>query len=528
VLVHHTYSTLYVLVLGVVIALLFEAVFGFLRQYLVLYATSRIDVRLAARVFAHLVSLPIAFFEKTLSGVLLQHVQQHRRIREFLTGRLFVTLIDATVLVVFVPVLLLYSVKLTLVLLAFCATIALVIYVLLRPFRERLMALYHAEAQRQGLLVETIHGMSTVKSLALEPRRRREWEERVALATEMQMRVGKISAIAQTGTALLEKLMLVAIIAVGAADVFAGALTVGALVAFQMLSGRVSQPLVQMVSLVHEFQETTLAVRMLGEIMNRAPESSGATRGLRPAVRGAISFEDVSFSYVPGTRVIERMAFSIPAGKVVGVVGRSGSGKSTIARLIQGLYPVQEGIVRIDGINVREFDPPHLRRAIGVVPQDTFLFRGSVRDNIAAARPETPLEEVLAAARLAGAEEFIDRLPQGIHTSLEEGGANLSGGQKQRLAIARALVHQPRILIFDEATSSLDPESEAIVQSNLAALARGRTVIVITHRLSNLVGADTIIVVDRGRIVEGGSHAELLGRPGLYHDLWRQQTRNLA
>ena len=287
VLVHQTYSTLYVLVLGVVIALLFEGVFGFLRQYLVLYATSRIDVRLAARVFAHLVSLPIAFFEKQPSGVLLQHVQQHRRIREFLTGRLFVTLIDATVLVVFVPVLLLYSAKLTLVLLGFCAAIALVIWVLIRPFRERLLALYQAEAQRQGLLVETIHGMGTVKSLALEPRRRREWEERVALATEMQMRVGKISAVAQTGTALLEKLMLVAIIAVGAADVFAGALTVGALVAFQMLSGRVSQPLVQIVSLVHEFQETTLAVRMLGEVMNRAPETSGAARGLRPPVRGA-------------------------------------------------------------------------------------------------------------------------------------------------------------------------------------------------------------------------------------------------
>jgi ATP-binding cassette subfamily B protein len=529
VLVHQTYSTLYVLCVGVVLALVFEAIFGFLRHYLVLYATTKVDLRLAVRVFAHLVSLPVSFFEQNMSGVLLQHVQQQRRIREFLTGRLFVTLLDATVLLVFLPVLLLYSVKLTLIMLGFCLAIALVMWALIGPFRERLLKLYQAEAQRQGLLVESIHGMATVKSLALEPRQRRAWEERVAAAADMQFRVGKISAVAQTGTALLEKLMLVAIIAFGAADVFSGAMTVGALVAFQMLSGRVSGPLVQMVSLIHEFQETSLAVRMLGEVMNRAPEPGALSRGLRPPLRGQVEFDGVSFAYgAAAERALDRVAFRIAEGSVVGIVGRSGSGKTTVARLIQGLHQAQEGAVRLDGYNVRELDVAHLRRSVGIVPQETFLFRGTVRDNIGIARPDATLEEIAQAARLAGADEFIDRLPQGIHTPLDEGGTNLSGGQRQRLAIARALLLQPRVLIFDEATSSLDPESEAIVQRNLAGMAAGRTLIIITHRLSNLVGADAILVMDRGRVVDHGAHAELAGRPGVYASLWRQQTRHIA
>lgn len=528
VLVHQTYATLYVLVFGVILAVVFEAVFTFLRRFLVLYATSKIDVRLAARVFSHLVSLPIAFFERNVSGVLLQHVQQHNRIREFLTGKLFATLLDATVLIFFLPVLLLYSVKLTLIVLGFCALIALVIWGLIPPFRERLTALYQAEAQRQGLLVETMHGMATVKSLALEPRRRRSWEERVAAATNMQVKVGQIAAVAQTVTQLLEKLMLIMVIAVGASDVFAGGISVGALVAFQMLSNRVSGPLVQLVSLVHEYQETSLAVRMLGEIMNRPAEHGAGARGLRPQIRGDVSFEEVSFSYEGGDRVLDKVGFHLAAGSFVGIVGRSGSGKTTISRLIQGLHAAQEGVVRIDGVNVKEVDAPHLRRSIAIVLQETFLFRGTVRDNIAISRPDASLEEITLAARMAGADEFIDRLPQGMHTPLQEGASNLSGGQKQRLAIARALLLAPRVLIFDEATSSLDPESEAIVQRNLAGISQGRTVIVITHRLSNLVNADSIMVMDRGRIIDHGRHRDLVARPGLYQDLWQTQTRNLV
>jgi len=428
-------------------------------------------------------------------------------------------------LVVFIPVLFLYSVKLTIILLLFCTAIALVIVVLIGPFRRRLLLLYQAEAQRQGLLVETIHGMATVKSMALEPVRRKEWENRVAQATGMHYRVGQISAAAQAATQFLDKLMLITIIAVGAHDVFGNVISVGALVAFQMLSSRVSGPLVQAVSLIHEYQETLLSVRMLGEVMNRPAEPNLGTRGLRPPIRGEISFENVIFSYAPGRRAIDGVSFTIPAGSVVGIVGPSGSGKTTLARLIQGLYPVQEGMVRFDGINVRDIDVVYLRRNIGIVLQETFLFHGTVRDNIAMTKSDATLEQVLTAAQMAGADEFIDQLPQGIDTVLEEGGANLSGGQKQRLAIARALLPQPRILIFDEATSALDPDSEAIVQRNLATIARWRTLLMITHRLSSLVKADTIFVMDSGRIVAAGPHHELIRQPGLYQNLWQQQTK---
>jgi ATP-binding cassette subfamily B protein len=344
----------------------------------------------------------------------------------------------------------------------------------------------------------------------------------------MHFRVGKISAAAQAATQLLDKLMLVTIIAVGATDVFANVLSVGALVAFQMLSNRVSGPLVQAVSLIHEYQETALSVRMLGEVMNRPSEPNLGTRGLRPQIRGEIAFENVLFSYGAGIRAIDGVSFHIPPGSVVGIVGRSGSGKTTLARLVQGLYPIQEGSVRFDGINVRDIDVVHLRRNIGVVLQETFLFHGTVRENIAMTKPDATFEEIVTAARMAGADEFIDRLPQGIDTVLEEGASNLSGGQKQRLAIARALLPQPRILIFDEATSALDPESEAIIQGNLAAIARGRTLLIITHRLSSLVHADTIFVMDKGHIVAADRHSEMVRQPGLYQDLWQQQTRYVA
>ncbi len=524
VLTHESYSTLYVLAFGVTIAIVFEAVFGFLRQYLLLFATSKLDVRLATRVFSHLVGLPVAFFEKAMAGVVLQHVQQSRRVREFLTGRLFFVILDLCALVILIPVLLLYSVKLTIVLLAYCAVIAAILFALIGPFRRRLLLLYQAEAQRQGLLVETIHGMPTVKAMAIEPRQRKEWERRVAQTANMYFRVGEISATAHAATQLLEKLMLVTIVAMGAHDVFASTLSVGALVAFQMLSGRVSGPLVQAVSLIHEYQETALSVRMLGEVMNAPAEQAGAGRGLRPVIRGDIRFENVGFSYNGIRRAVDGVDLHVPAGTVVGVVGRSGSGKTTLARLLQGFYTPGVGAIRFDGVNLRDIDLPHLRQRIGTVLQETFLFRGTVRENIGMTKPDATVEEIRAAAQVAGAQEFIDQLPQGLDTVLEEGGANLSGGQKQRLAIARALLAQPAILVFDEATSALDPESEVIVQRNLAAIARGRTLILITHRLSSLAGADIIHVMDEGRIVESGRHAELIARPGLYNDLWRQQA----
>lgn len=525
VLVHQSFSTLYVLTAGVVIALLFEAAFRFIRQVLLLFGSRRIDIRVTRRTFGHLLSLPLEFFERRYAGVLTKHMQQSEKIRQFLTGRLFLTSLDALSLVVFIPILFLYSVKLTLVVLVFTGVIAAIMAVLIKPFRRRLQELYLAEGDRQAYLVENLHGMNTVKSLAIEPGQKQEWDNKAALAVSKHFQVGLISAGAGNLTKMIERMMVVAVIFIGAMDVFAGALSVGALVAFQMISVRVTGPLVQVVSLIHEYQETALSIKMLGEVMNARPERIGVTAGLRPRIGGRITFEDVTFTY-PGYTLPALTGFSlnIPEATVLGVVGRSGSGKTTMARLIQGLYTTQEGIVRVDGVDIREIETAHLRRGIGVVLQENFLFRGTFKDNIAITKKGATFAEVRQAARLAGADEFIERLPQGFDTMLEEGGANLSGGQRQRLAIARALLTRPRILIFDEATSSLDPESEAIIKRNLAQIAKGRTVIMISHRLTNLIDADAIVVLEQGRQVGWGTHEQLLADCDVYRHLWRQQT----
>ncbi|MCS3742990.1 peptidase domain-containing ABC transporter [Rhizobium sp. BK661] len=529
VLVHQSYATLTVLTIGIAIALVFDAAFSFLRRYLLLYATNRIDIRIATRTFGHLLNLPIALFEQASAGVLVKHMQQTGRIREFLTGRLFLTLLDGVSLLVFIPILLLYSVKLTLVVIGFAALVGLVVALLVGPFQRRLQALYKAEGDRQALLVETVHGMRTVKSLALEPRQRRAWDDYSAQSISVRFRVDKISTVAQSMTGLLEKLMSVAIIGLGALDVFNGAMTIGALVAFNMLAGRVSGPLVQIVTMVHEYQEVALSVRMLGEIMNQRPEQAGRGRGIRPHLRGNIEFDKVTFRYGPdGPPALDEVSFNIPAGSVFGVVGKSGSGKTTITRLIQGLYQNQQGIVRMDGYDSREIDLVHLRTSTGVVLQDNFLFRGTVRENIAAAKPDASIEEIMEVARIAGAEEFIERLPRGFDTMLEENASNLSGGQKQRLAIARALITDPKLLILDEATSALDPDSETIIRQNLSQIAAGRTVVIVSHRLSTLVDADAILVVERGKIADIGRHDQLVTRCMTYRHLWSQQMRQVA
>jgi ATP-binding cassette, subfamily B, bacterial HlyB/CyaB len=529
VLVHETYATLTVLTIGIGVALIFDAAFGFLRRYLLLYATNKIDIRVATRTFGHLLNLPITLFEHASAGVLVKHMQQTGRIREFLTGRLFLTLLDGLSLLVFLPVLMLYSVKLTLVVLGFAALVGLVVMALVGPFQRRLQALYQAEGERQALLVETVHGMPTVKSLALEPRQRSVWDERSAESISVRFKVEKISAVAQSLTGLLEKLMSVAIIGLGALDVFSGTLTIGALVAFNMLAGRVSGPLVQIVTMIHEYQEVALSVRMLGEVMNQRPEQYGRGRGLRPDLQGRIEFDNVSFRYsADGAPALDDVSFAIAAGSVFGIVGKSGSGKTTVTRLIQGLYQTQQGLVRMDGFDSREIDLVHLRKSIGVVLQDSFLFRGTVRENISAAKPDATMEEIAAAARMAGAEEFIERLPRGFETKLEENASNLSGGQKQRLAIARALITNPRLLILDEATSALDPDSEAIIRQNLRQIAEGRTVIIVSHRLSTLADADAILVIERGKIADLGRHDQLLSRCMTYRHLWSQQMRQVA
>lgn len=523
VLVHESYSTLFVLTVGVVLMVLFESGFTFLRQYLLLAATNKIDIRLMRRTFSHMLSLPIDFFERHTAGMLVRHMQQTTSIRSFLTGSLFFTLLESVSFFIFLPVLFGYSVMLTAVVLVIALMMAAVIVALINPFNRRLQALYAAESQRQSMLVESIHGIRTIKSMAIEPKQRKIWEQRSADVVMMNFGVGRMSLAAQTVTQLLQRGMTIAVVGLGAAQVIDKEMTVGTLIAFQMLSGRVTGPLVQIVGLVHEIQETGLSVKMLGEVMNHPPErqSSG---GLRPPVQGGITFEDVTFRY-PGTTVaaLDRISLSIAPGQVIGVVGRSGSGKSTLTKLIQSLYPVQEGLIRFDGVDLREIDLAYLRRNIGVVLQENFMFRGTIRENIAMTKPDASFEQIVAAAQAAGADEFIERLPKGYDTMLEESATNLSGGQRQRLAIARAILPMPRILILDEASSALDPESEAIFMRNLSKIAQGKTVIIVSHRLSTLVNADHILFFQRGQILDAARHPDLLERCAPYAHLWNQQ-----
>lgn len=528
VVVHRNFSTLYVLGVGVILAISFEALFQYLRGYILLHATNRIDVGLATRTFDHLLRLPLAFFEASSAGVLVKHMQQAQRIREFLTGRLFMTVLDCIALLVFVPLLFWYSPAMAGLILCFALVLAGVIFAIMPFYRRHLTSLYQAEGERQALLVETIHGMRTVKSLAGEATQRRAWNQRAAVAILRQFDVGRISLAAQTAVGWIEKLSTIAVIWLGAYLVIGGELTVGSLVAIQMFANRVTGPLVQLVGLVNHFQETSLSIRMLGEIMNRKPERDGVSAGLHHGFEGAIAADGVTFYYPGATEpALSDVSVDIRPGQMIGIVGPSGSGKTTFVRLLQGLYAPNHGAIRFDGHDIREIDTQHLRRSIGVVVQESFMFRGSIRNNVAIKMPEAEMASIVEACRLAGADSFVRTLPRSYDTFLEENGANLSGGQKQRLAIARALLTQPKILIFDEATSSLDPESEAAVLHNLDLIRADKTLIVVSHRLASIASADSILVFDRGRIEDRGTHTELLKRSRIYQRLWTQQTRNL-
>jgi len=524
VLVNQAFTTLHVLGIGMTVALIVNGCLDFLRDYLLLHATNKIDMRVTAKTFRHMLNLPLDFFERVTAGVLTKHMQQTANIRGFLTGSVFLTMLEATSLFVFLPFLFFYSLQLTGLVLVFTSLIATVILVLMAPFKRRLNALYDAEGGRQAMLVETINGMSTVKAMAIEPMLRNQWETKVARAISMQFRVGKISITAKTLTQLLERLMTIALIWKGAGHVFGGTMTIGALIAFQMLAGRVTSPLVRLVGLIHQYQEAALSVEKLGVVMNAKEEWGTDRHGARPSLDGDIVFDRVSFRYGPDLpNALQEISLVIPAGSTLGIVGPSGSGKTTLTRMLQKAYFPTTGTIRINNCYLNELDTAHLRRNMGVVLQESFLFRATVADNIRAAQAEASRQQIIEAALLAGADEFIVKMAQGYDTILEEGGTNISGGQRQRLAISRALLSRPQILILDEATSSLDPDSERIVRENLVKIASERTVIMVSHRLSMINEADNILVLQDGMVTGYGPHDSLMNECELYRTLWQQQ-----
>src|SRR6202008_3028383 len=431
---------------------------------------------------------------------------------------------------VLLPFLFWLNAPLAWVVMACAVLISLIILAYLRPLRDMYGRAVGAETWKAATLGETIVGIKTGKALALEPQRRAQWDERVAETGKWRLEFGRLSNWPQTLVTPLERVMTMGTLILGsywAMDDSSGYM-VGGLFAFMMLSGRVAQPLVGMARLVQEYEEVNAAISEAGAVLNRPLEIDAASGGLRPRFAGAISFQDVTFTY-GGTKIpaLSGVSFSIPAGTMLGIVGKSGSGKSTIARLLQGINRDYSGFLKIDGADLREINLRHLRQSLGVVLQDNFLFRGSIRDTLSAGRPGLTLSNAVEAARLAGAEEFIERLPNGYETYIEEGSPNLSGGQKQRLAIARALITDPRIMILDEATSALDPDSEAVVTANLSRIASGRTMVIVSHRLVSLTECDQTLVLEKGKMMDIAPHAVLLERCAMYRQLWAQQHRHM-
>lgn len=525
VLVHKALTTLHVLAIGMLALVVFEVILGGLRTYIFSHTTSRMDVTLGAELFRHLVRLPLAYFQARRVGETVARVRELETIRQFLTGTTVTVVIDLFFTIVFIAVLFFYSGWLTLVVLATIPFYVLLSVTVTPVFRARLHEKFNRGAENQSFLVETINGIGTVKAMAVEPAMQRRWEEQLAGYVHAGFRTGALSNIAGQIAAFLNKLTTVAILWLGAHLVMSGALSIGQLIAFNMLAGRVSGPLLRIVQLWQDFQQAGISINRLGDVLNTPPEPSyNPNRATLPALAGHIVFDQVTFRYrLDGPEVLKRLSFDIPAGQTIGVVGRSGSGKSTVAKLIQRLYVPESGRVLVDGVDLAQIEPAWLRQRIGVVLQENFLFNRSVRDNIALADPGMPLERVIEAAKLAGAHEFILELPQGYDTVVGEHGCTLSGGQRQRIAIARALVTDPRILIFDEATSALDYESESIVQRNLAGICKDRTVIIIAHRLSTVRQADRIYVIDKGEIIEQGTHHELIALKGYYWQLHQHQ-----
>ncbi|MCJ2043479.1 peptidase domain-containing ABC transporter [Methylobacterium sp. J-078] len=527
VLMHSAMNTFTVLCIALVICTVFETVFTTVRRALLLHLTTRVDVKLSTYIFDRVIRQPVEFFETTPVGLIARNMSEVSKIRTFLANQLFGTVLDSICLLFFIPIMFFISPLLTAVVLGCCALIAIWTAVMLPAFGRRTSALMASEGRRGSFLVQTLQGIRTVKSLALEPRQSHQYDVHVAEAAKLRIAEGNLANLIQSVIVPIDRFMQSGILAIGVFLAMSSKDTgaVAEIFVFLLLSQRVAGPLRQLAQLMEQYEEAKSSVSLVGNMVNNGSEDARVGQGVRQPLIGHIEFSSVNFAYTGSTSpALNQVSFEIPTGTTLGIMGRSGSGKTTVTRLLQRLHTNFHGLIKIDGIDVREYALDHLRSNLGVVLQDNYLFSGTIKENLIAAKPDATFEEVVRAARLAGAEEFIDRLPRGYETYINEGSNNLSGGQRQRLAIARALITNPQILILDEATSALDPDSEAIVNANLRRISEGRTVIVISHRLSSLVSSDAILVLERGRVHDVGKHAELLGRCDVYRELWNQQN----
>ncbi|WP_331869744.1 type I secretion system permease/ATPase [Campylobacter showae] len=524
VLVHHSLSTLNVIALAFVAVIIFEMLLGLSRNYIFAHTTSKIDARLGAMLFDHLIKLPMIYFENRKVGNIVARVRELDSIREFIANKSVTVLLDMLFSVVFVIMMLLYSVKLTSVALAFVTIIATLYFFATPRLRARLEDKFQMGARSNSYLVESITGISTVKSLAIEGSMQRLWEDFLAKYVKSSFELSNLSNILSGIANALSKLMTLSILYLGVGLVIENKLSVGQLIAFQMFAGQFSAPIMRLVGLWNEFQQALLSVDRLGDILNTPKEQENDNAITLNEIKGGVKFDNVSFKYSPNSPIVlQNFSLEVKPNTSIGIVGRSGSGKSTLTRLLQRLYYANEGAIYIDGVDIRHMNPSWLRQNIGVVLQDSYLFSGSVKENIAYAYPSASMDLILQASRVSGADEFISALPEGYDTLVGEQGSSLSGGQKQRIAIARAILTNPRILIFDEATSALDYESEKIISNNLAAIKKNRTVFIVAHRLSTVKDCNEIIVLDKGRLIEKGDHESLMKQRGYYYFLNSQQ-----
>ncbi len=524
VMVQESLPTLDVMAIALLLVALFEAFLGSLRLFIFTHTARRLDLSLSAQVFGHLMRLPLAYFESRRVGDTVARVQELEQIRQFLTGTALTVILDSIFAVVYLALMFYYNIKLTWVALAVLPLFAILTLVATPILRNWLNETFNRSADSQSFLVETVTGIHAVKAHAAEKPARDRWEGLFARFIRTGFKASTTSNISSNIGDFLTKFSSLLILWFGAVLVIDHKLTIGQLVAFQMLSARVTGPLLRLVQLWQNLQQVLLSVDRIGDILNVAPEAEPGTGLVLPELQGQVIFDQVFFRYRPNTEAILRgISFTVKPGMFVGIVGRSGSGKSTLSKLLQRLYPVESGRILIDGFDIKSADLASLRQQIGVVLQEDFLFNGSILENITLGNPDITAEQVVEAARLAVAHDFISDLPQGYETNVGERGTALSGGQRQRVALARLFLCGAPILILDEATSALDSETEQQLLKNLQRVSQNRTVFMIAHRFEPLKRADLIVVLEQGILMEQGTHLELIQKKGLYWSLYQRQ-----